>query len=175
MKPLTETDHPEHCYYWTDLEIEFINKRVRDAVHEYESKSNPSIASIATEVETLRDQLAELQGKYLGELMRNRIQIEYISASDKIRATFEKDEEDNAKNLYNRVTPADFGVPEKYCERAEYYSNIRNAQLLSEIDRLKNLDSLKTIDLEQKVEALKAHNERALVKLVQLTEELNLY
>ena len=54
--------------------------------------------------------------------------------------------------LKDPVTPADFGIPDEHSEKAEYYSNLRNAQLLSEIDRLKTLEQ----NLKQELAALKS-------------------
>ena len=54
--------------------------------------------------------------------------------------------------LKDPVTPADFGIPEEHSEKAEYYSNLRNVQLLSEIDRLKTLEQ----NLKQELAALKS-------------------
>ena len=113
MKPLEKHNHPEHCWQWTKSEVDFINNRVSEAVHEYESKTIPSLPYLTAEIEELRNNLAAsdrvsraYQDSYhevYAELKTAQAELaklsgKYSSDPAQIRATFEKDEEDDYRN-----------------------------------------------------------------------------
>jgi len=113
MKPLEKHNHPEHCWQWTQLEVDFINNLVREAVHEYEVKTLPSLPSLISEVEELRNNLAasdrismayrDSYHEVYAELNAAKAELaklrgRYSSDPAQIRATFEKDEEDDYRN-----------------------------------------------------------------------------